>query len=183
MKITLVNPSKVLRKLLAKWQIQEGYTLTCRSRTCSCFSHDSGFDWREYEFPTSIWAYVEKKIGRSPGSPSSHKSCYWKGPILERELKAKERGEYAAETARGIIAAASEAIQHARFIGDYGVIEKIRQARSDAFGGDTEVIWRLSYELRCRAEEKRQRDWAKHSARRNGVAFPLAGKGWKFIPA
>ena len=184
MKITLVNPSQTLSKLLKKWETGQGYTLTCRSRTCSCFSHDSGYDWREYEFPANIWGYVEKKIGRNPGSPSSHKSCYWVFPKLERELR-ENRDERAAEFAKWVIETQAEAIANAKYLGDYGVIPRIRELCSEALEGNTSdpLVDGPFFGLRQDAKTKRQAEWDKKFAARDGVSFPKTGNGWKFIPA
>ncbi len=76
--ITLVNPSVRLLAAVIR-VVQTGYTRTCRSNTCSCASHDSGYDWAEVEINDDF----EDQIHTYSGSQSSYKTTCLKQEYVE----------------------------------------------------------------------------------------------------
>lgn len=107
-KFSLINPSAKLSAMLAKWCTDSGYERTCHSDTCSCASHDSGYDWEEFEMPIAVLEYLDKwnKIRHGAGNVHSHESHGWGLVPCERDLC--NRDERAAEECQRIIEIAQE---------------------------------------------------------------------------
>ncbi len=73
---TIINPSaRLLENLVV---IEKGYEQTCRSSTCTCMSHDSGYSWVKAEIPEEVKVHVY------PGSPSSHRCTVLWEEYVER---------------------------------------------------------------------------------------------------
>ena len=131
-KFSLTNPSSKVSAMLAKWRIDSGYERTCHSDTCSCMSHDSGYDWESFEVPMVVAEYLDKgnRINRHSGNVHSHGWCGWKSVPCERDLR--NRSERAAESCKQIVRIAKETV---------GTIRQLRLVNKESM---ISAIWDLA---------------------------------------
>lgn len=139
-KITVQNPSALL--LSVATIINKEYVRTCHSDTCSCASHDSGYDRYVIEVPS--WLVI-MEYG---GSPSSHASTgvdtteSIRAAKLAGEGKSREAGLLQIANAKAVEATRQKAIEDKKARRE--AFKTKKKAKMDAWrdaGLNAEELW------------------------------------------